>query len=65
MKLKISLKNAKLSVENSAGEPVLDVAYDSYDATIDLSKGAEAVTELLESFGKAAAQIEAAASISH
>lgn len=60
MKIKISLNNAKLTVENSAGEPVLDVTYDNYDATIDLSKGAKAVTELMEAFGKAAAQIEAA-----
>lgn len=65
MKLKISLKNVKLSVENSAGEPVLDVAYDNYDATVDLSKGADAVTELIESFGEAAAQIEKAARTSH
>ena len=64
MKIKISLKNAKLSVENSAGESVLDVAYDNYDATIDLSKGTKAVTELVEAFGKAAAQIEAATNTS-
>lgn len=65
MKIKISLKDVKLSVENKSGDKVLDVAYDNYDATIDLTKGAESVAELVQSFGEVAAQIEAASKITH
>ena len=65
MRIKATAQNIHLVVENSAGESVLDVAYDNYYFDLNLEKGANAISALVQKFGEVAAQIEAASKITH
>lgn len=62
MRIKAKAANIQLTVETATGEQVLDVKYENYAFDLNLEKGAEAVSALMQKFGEVAAQIEAATS---
>lgn len=57
MQIQFSAKNVNLNIKNTQGERVLDIAYDNYTLDLDLTKGAGAITELVEKFAEMAKAI--------
>lgn len=62
MRIRTKAANIQFTIETATGERVLDVEYENYTFDLNLEKGAEAVSALMQKFDEVAAQIKAATS---